>query len=396
LRNSNLIGEGRDTTNPRSRVGRKVKTQTYTENTDEDDEEEIEENEEEEDERTILYAQNLLKMNKYMNLSECCRERIRIGHNLLKDKLQKDPTIKDFREKIYDIFKEVYNHFDDPVKSGSKNIKLEKECQKLKTSVIEKIIHKRPDYIYYFLRILNDNISIFIKYFKDKIFERPINRQVKEKYFELKKFIQKELANVKETNLKKEKEKALYMDFYNFCKEKKGEIVAIIKDLNRIYDVIIKAAPFLDDLFKSVFNEVENEFEAIIQMDNLHKEEFYNIIMADEFIKSLLIEVNRQDFPCFIELRPVVQKIEEEIRNSDKDMTLLKEIIDEVNLKKIKERMEEGKCLNILKDNPLPKPSTNPQPSLFPQGDSRQSNDDIPPEFDSVKSLNQLLIDTAK
>jgi len=396
LRNSSLIRKGREEIDDRSRVRTKIKSHIYTDNTDEEEEEEMEENEEEEDERTILYAQNLLKMNKYMNLSECCRERIRIGHNLLKDKLQKDPTVKDFREKIYDIFKEVYSHFDDPSKSSSKNIKLEKECQKLKTSVIEKIINKRPDYIYYFLRILNDNISIFIKYFKDKIFERPMNKQLKEKYFELKKFIQKELSNLPQASLKKEKEKALYMDFYNFCKEKKAEIVAIIKDLNRIYDVIIKAAPFLDDLFKSVFNEVENEFEAIIQMDNLHKEEFYNIIMADEFIKSLLIEVNRQDFPCFIELRPVVQKIEEEIRNSDKDMTLLKEIIDEVNLKKIIERMEEGKCLNILKDNSLPKPSLTPHQSIFSPGDIRQSNDDIPAEFESVKSLNQLLIDTAK
>ena len=390
----------------RSRPGRKIKNQTFYENTD-DEEEEFEENEEEEDERTILYAQNLLKMNKYMNLSECCRERIRIGQNLLKDKLHKDPTVKDFREKIYEIFKEVYSHFDDPGKNSPKNLKLEKECQKLKTSVIEKIIHSRPDYIYYFLRVLYENISIFIKYFKDKIFDKPVNKKVKEKYYELKKTIQKELSAIKESDVRKEKEKIFFNDVLNFCKEFKSEIINIIKDLNRVYDVIIRAAPFLGELFKSVFNEVENEFEAIIQMDNLHKEEFYNVMMADEFIKALLIEVNRQEIPSFVEMRPVVQKIEEEIRNSDKDMTLLKEIIDEVNLKKIIERMEEGKS-SIIKEagqgqnDPFSRFSspfnTNVNTSSnYSQSNSKSnSNDDIPPEFEGVKSLNQLLIDTAK
>ena len=76
-------------------------------------------------------------------------------------------------------------------------------------------------------------------------------------------------------------------------------------------------------------------------------------------------------------------------------MTLLKEIIDEVNLKKIIERMEEGKCSSVIKDSPQPKQGTNSQPNNQ-SGNRSNSYDDIPPEFDSVKSLNQLLIDTAK
>ena len=76
------------------------------------------------------------------------------------------------------------------------------------------------------MRLLNENVSVYIKSFKDSITEKCVNKKLKEKYYELKKTIysdlNKENLNTKETNLVKQK---CMNDILNFCKDNKNEIV---------------------------------------------------------------------------------------------------------------------------------------------------------------------------
>ena len=211
--------------------------------------------------------------------------------------------------------------------------------------------------------MLNENVSIYIKSFKNSITEQSKNKKLREKYYELKKSIftdinkdlcqdsnnSSNLGNVYiNINNSSVKQKCIN-EILNFCKDNKNEIVSIINDLNKVYQILSRSAPLINQIFKIPFMELENEYDTKLTMENIHKEEFFNVIINDDFIKSLIIEVKNKELPIFIEIRPVINKIEDEISNSEKDMAKLKCLLEEF-LKQEKEESCKEEDLSYLND----------------------------------------------
>jgi hypothetical protein len=131
-----------------------------------------------------------------------------------------------------------------------------------------------------------------------------------------------------------EQKKHLENDFknqiYEFCIEFKDDICNIIKELNIIYRAIIKSSRSLDEIFQCPLDMIKDV--SIIKTENLHKEEFFNAIINDNFIKALIIEVKTKDITGFIELRPIINTIEQDIQDSSKDMKKLGEYLTKLKV----------------------------------------------------------------
>lgn len=307
---ANTPRKGRDLERTRSRQSKKTSFKSP-----------VISDEEEEDEETLHEGE-----------VDCCKERIKIGRNLIRSKYK--AQVGDFKEKVQKILKEVYTFHYNSGKNYKSTVNQEKEIKVLTAQINERIINSK-EYLMLFARILQENISIYIRSFKDLIVEKFVNKKLKERYYELKKGIHFELNKDKNISKKEKDAKVVkcIAEVLEFCKENKLEMVGIVNDLNKIYNILIKACPQLNDIFSVPLGELEANYEVCISMENLHREEFLNVIINDEFIKSLINEINNKDIPNFLEMRPTIAKIEEEIRQASNDMKKLKELIDKIDNK---------------------------------------------------------------
>ncbi len=188
--------------------------------------------------------------------------------------------------------------------------------------------------MYLFAILLRDNISFYIKSFKDKITEESLHKKLKKKYTDLKNSIHldlnKELTDSMNVKQKEAKYRKCLTEILNFCRENTNGILSIINDLNKTYLFLLKACSHLIEIFEYPVIEMIKEFKITVDLENIHKEEFFNVIINDDFIKSLIIEVKNKELPLFVQLRPIILKIEEDIANASKDMKTLKLLIQDL------------------------------------------------------------------
>jgi hypothetical protein len=376
FKTSHTPRKGRDLERTRSRPSTKieVKSPYYSDNT----EGEIEEEENDDDDTAIIYAHSLINGGNLNNLkntlknhqhshnnhhnnnlhnnlhqnstNDCCKQRLKIGKNLLRDKYKAEAYKKEFKEKLQRVFKEIYTYYYNSGNNKS-TVNMEKEIRSLSSQINEKLLNCKPDYLHLFVKLLNENVSAYIKSFKDSITEKPINKKLKEKYHDLKKSIHIDInKDINDLIKHKETKFKCINEILNFCKDNKNEIVSIINDLNKIYGILMKSSPLLNQIFKIPFMELETERDCNLSMENIHKEEFFNVIINDDFIKSLIIEVKNKDIQSFIDLRPIVINIEEEITNANKDMKKLKDLIDEIDKQEKEKEEVKEEDLSYLND----------------------------------------------
>jgi hypothetical protein len=298
--------------------------------------------------------------------AEFCKEKLKIENNFCKSKYISETLRKDFKEKVQRVFKEIYTFYYN--KGNHKTIEsIEKEISMLKTCINERFRINRSEYLHIFAKLLRDNISFYINSFKDKITEENVHKKLKKKYTDLKNSIHYDLNVEMKENLnskqKQEKYSKCLTEIMNFCKDNTSGILSIINDLNKTYLFLLKACSHLILIFEFPLNEMNKEFKTSINLENLHKEEFFNVIINDDFIKSLIIEVKNKELPLFLNLRPVIVKIEGDIANSTKDMKNLKLLILDLD--------KEEKEPDDLKDHDLS-------------------------SLTDPRSLNQLIINTSK
>ncbi len=299
------------------------KSHIIIDNSDDDNDEELDC-----DDNNLLYT--------YISENDCCKERFKIGRNLTRNKDKSEAQtaqINEFKCKVRKLLNDVYSLYLNYGKN-TKTVNKENEFKVLYQQINEKIINSK-DYLILFARILQKNISEFIKYFKNSIFEKMPIKTLKDNYNDMKKSIHSDLSRDK--NIPQKQREAKFAkcinEIYQFCKENRKIIVSIVKELTKIYKVLLQACPLLENIFRVPLGELEANYEISISMENLHKEEFLDVIINDEFIKSLLNEINNKDISEFIEQRAIISNIEEEIKSSDKDMKKLKDLIDKIDNK---------------------------------------------------------------
>lgn len=297
------------------------------------------------DDPDIMYSRNL-EGNRDVN-----KERNR-ENTYSRSRLERESARQEFKEKMEKIFREVYSFHSSGSQVKSTQY-LENEIHSFKVYIDEKFLSSKIEYLALFTKLLNDNISHFIKSFKEKITEDSINKKLKRKYTELKNSIHNDMNNKESDQNVKQKEakyKKCLLEIITFCRENSNEIISIVSDLNKTYQNLVKSSSILNNAFESAMIEIVKEYEIVLSLENLHKEEFFNMIINDDFIKSLIIEVKNKDLPDFVKLRPIIVKIEEDISNSSKDMKLLKTLVKDLE-KELKELEDMKKHeLNCLTD----------------------------------------------
>jgi hypothetical protein len=197
-------------------------------------------------------------------------------------------------------------------------------------------------------------ISKFIKKFKDSILAKVSHKELKSKYDHIRKCIQIIMSN--HSNNQEQKfinERKATQEVFNFCQDYKKQIANLIYELNIVYKSIVKSGSILDVIFKTPQEKIQNDYnlDFDVSTQQLHKDEFFNAIINDDFIKALIIEVKTKDLDCFIDLRSIIKNIEEDINNIQRDTTEIKEIYKKKHQKRISfiEQFAE-KDFNILEE----------------------------------------------
>jgi hypothetical protein len=309
----------------RTRFHSKIETKTHIiiDNTDEDnDDEEVDC-----DDAEFLYS--------HINDNDCCKERLKIGRNLLRNKDRSETQVTEFKNKVSKLLNDVYSLYLNSNRNQKSIVHKENEFKLLYQQINDKIINSK-EYLILFARILQENISEYIKYSKNLIIEKMPIKTLKENYYDMKKAIHADLGKDKNAPQKQRESKYVKCinEIYQFCKENRKIIVFIVKELTKIYTVLIQACPLLENIFRVPLGELEANYEISIKMENLHKEEFLDVIINDDFIKCLLNEINNKEIAEFIEQRPTISNIEEEIKSSSKDMKKLKDLIEKIDNQK--------------------------------------------------------------
>jgi hypothetical protein len=96
-------------------------------------------------------------------------------------------------------------------------------------------------------------------------------------------------------------------------KEFKTEIKDIIKDLEKIYKTITEASNKLETIFKFPVDLMNNKYNQDISIEKIHKKIFLKIIQNDAFIRSLIVEVNSNEYNFFGDLKNLIKNYEVEI-----------------------------------------------------------------------------------
>lgn len=96
-------------------------------------------------------------------------------------------------------------------------------------------------------------------------------------------------------------------------KEFKTEIKDIIKDLEKIYKTITEASNRLEQILKFPVDLMNNKYNQDISIEKIHKKIFLKIIQNDAFIRSLIVEVNSNEYNFFGDLKNLIKNYEVEI-----------------------------------------------------------------------------------
>ena len=96
-------------------------------------------------------------------------------------------------------------------------------------------------------------------------------------------------------------------------KEFKTEIKDIIKDLEKIYKTITEASNKLETILKFPVDFMFSKYNQDISIEKIHKKIFLKIIQNDAFIRSLIVEVNSNEYNFFGDLKNLIKNYEVEI-----------------------------------------------------------------------------------
>jgi hypothetical protein len=96
-------------------------------------------------------------------------------------------------------------------------------------------------------------------------------------------------------------------------KEFKNEIKDIIKDMEKIYKTITEASNKLETIFKIPLDLMNNKYHHDVSIEKIHKKIFLKIIQNDAFIRSLIVEVNSNEYNFFGDLKNLIKNYEVEI-----------------------------------------------------------------------------------
>jgi hypothetical protein len=99
-------------------------------------------------------------------------------------------------------------------------------------------------------------------------------------------------------------------------KEFKTEIIEIIKDLEKVYKTINEASAQLESILKYPLIIQSNKYNHDISIEKIHKKVFLKIIQSDNFIRSLIVEVNSNENNFFNDLKNLIKNCEVEITQS--------------------------------------------------------------------------------
>jgi hypothetical protein len=242
-------------------------------------------------------------------------------------------TYLDFHTELETIFKEVYTYYLNPNNSSDIDITLN-----IKETMTARIAHTHK-LIFAFSTFLIQTISKFIKNNKKQILLIPEHKNVKDQYLKLKKQITDNINNTKSEEAKKEINLKSQADIITFCTENQIHISNIIKDLFKVYYIITTSSAALDHIFQAQLKEIRNGINESFNINDLHVEEFCDVIINDSFIKALIIEIKNRDIPSFMMIRGIIDKIENDVKYSKSVINITKEwiLINNTDLEDLKE-----------------------------------------------------------
>jgi hypothetical protein len=96
-------------------------------------------------------------------------------------------------------------------------------------------------------------------------------------------------------------------------KEFKNEIKDIIKDMEKIYKTITEASNKLESIFKFALSMMNSKTNQDTSIEKIHKKIFLKTIQNDAFIRSLIVEVNSNEYNFFGDLKNLIKNYEVEI-----------------------------------------------------------------------------------
>ena len=172
--------------------------------------------------------------------------------------------------------------------------------------------------------IMKEKLYEFIKNIKTQILQQDKNKAFIEKHSKLKitinetkKLILSEDEWVRKCNGE------FKLKISTLVKEFKTEIKDIIKDLEKIYKTITEASLKLESIVKFPVELIYTKYNQDISIEKIHKKIFLKIIQNDAFIRSLIVEVNSNEYNFFNDLKNLIKNYEVEITQtcvmSDKD-----------------------------------------------------------------------------
>jgi hypothetical protein len=192
---------------------------------------------------------------------------------------------------------------------------------------INKKIFSDKEMICVFCSSILQQISKLIKEKKDNILLEPKNKELKNRYMQIKMLITNTIKMAPSDELKRVViEKNWVFEIQRFCADNEGQIYEIIKELFAIYQLITLASEKLDAIFKNPLIIIREVLQIEFTMKDLQIEEFFNTIIKDEFIKALIIDIKQKEgIDNFKYLKSIIEQIENEISDSKKVWKKLKE-----------------------------------------------------------------------
>ena len=231
------------------------------------------------------------------------------------EKMEKAKYNLELNSEVETIFKEIY--------SSSIDNKL---IHTLSENINKKIFSDK-EMIYVFCSSILQQISNFIKEKKDNILLEPKNKELKNRYMQIKMLITNTIKMAPSDELKRVViEKNWVFEIQRFCADNEAQIYEIIKELFAIYQLITLASEKLDAIFKNPLIIIREVLQIEFTMKDLQIEEFFNTIIKDEFIKALIIDIKQKEgIDNFKHLKSIIEQIENEISVSKKVWKKLKE-----------------------------------------------------------------------
>jgi hypothetical protein len=190
------------------------------------------------------------------------------------------------------------------------------------TAILSDTINKRiyidNEMTYVFCYTLLKQISLFIKQKKESILLDPNFQRIKEEYITLKTRVTNTIKLAPTDEIKRVIINNNWLKgVQNYCEDNESQIYAIVKELFNIYGTISCISERLDCVFKNPIYVIQEVFNIEFSVRDLQIEEFYNVIIKDEFIRSLIVEIKQKDdIKSFKLLKNIIEQIENEINNS--------------------------------------------------------------------------------